>query len=92
MLSFLSIISAALLVSGSPAGLKPQMAVHEQRTAPPGFARVGKPSTGTIDLRIALVPQDIDGLEKALFDVSTPGNALYGQHLSLDEVSYQWLA
>ncbi|ESK96314.1 protease s8 tripeptidyl peptidase [Moniliophthora roreri MCA 2997] len=87
MLNILSVISLALLVSGSPTGTKRQMAVHEQRTAPPGFARVGKPkAAATLDLRIALVPQDIAGLEKALYDVSTPGNALYGQHLSLDEV------
>ncbi|KAL0578129.1 hypothetical protein V5O48_003872 [Marasmius crinis-equi] len=77
-------VSLASLVGTTP--VRP-MTVHEQRDAPPAFARAGKPdAASTLDLRIALVAKDNKGLEKALFDVSTPGNALYGQHLSLDEV------
>ncbi|KAJ8087301.1 hypothetical protein PM082_006131 [Marasmius tenuissimus] len=85
-LSCALIVSASLtaLVGGTP--VRP-MTVHEHRDAPPSFARAGKPdASSTLNLRVALVSKDIKGLEKALFDVSTPGNALYGQHLSLDEV------
>ncbi|THU80130.1 family S53 protease [Dendrothele bispora CBS 962.96] len=63
------------------------MAVAEQRTLPITFASAGKPDANTnLNLRIALTQQDMTGLEKALFDVSTPSSALYGQHLSLDQV------
>jgi hypothetical protein len=44
----------------------------------------------TIDLRIGLVSNDIAGLEKAVMEISTPGNARYQKYLTDDEVSYQW--
>ncbi|KAF9269034.1 family S53 protease-like protein [Marasmius fiardii PR-910] len=85
-------LSCALIVTASLASLawgspvRP-MVVHENRDAPPTFARAGKPDASmNLNLRIALTPKDINGLEEALYQVSTPGNALYGQHLSLDQV------
>ncbi|TFY82906.1 hypothetical protein EWM64_g1100 [Hericium alpestre] len=33
-----------------------------------------------------LVPNNMDGLHQKLYDVSTPGNPAYGQHLSKEEV------
>jgi len=35
---------------------------------------------------MALASNNLPGLETALFDVSTPGNKLYGQHLTKEEV------
>lgn len=56
-------------------------------TAPDGFIDNG-PASGSTDLtlRLALVSSDMEGLEKALYDVSTPSSDLYGQHLSKEEV------
>ena len=63
--------------------------VHEQRhIVPEGFFVSGTPSADeTIPLRIALTPSNISGLEDRLYDVSTPGSANYGKHLSKEEVS-----
>ncbi|KAE9385768.1 family S53 protease [Gymnopus androsaceus JB14] len=62
------------------------MAVHEQRELPAYFTSAGAPSPDTpINLKIALTASDRDGLEQTLWDVSTPGSALYGQHLSFEE-------
>lgn len=63
------------------------MVVHESRELPRYFALVGAPNPDTtLNLKIALTANDRDGLEQKLWDVSTPGSALYGQHLSFDEV------
>jgi tripeptidyl-peptidase-1 len=87
ILSFALVVSTYLnfvFVGGTP--VRP-MTIHEHREVPSTFAPAGKPdASSTLNLRVALTPTDIKGLEKALYDVSTPGNALYGQHLSFDEV------
>ena len=63
------------------------MQVHEKRDAPATFANKGAASPDTmLTLRVHLANSDISGLEDALMSVSTPGNALYGQHLSKEEV------
>ncbi|KAJ6454753.1 family S53 protease [Mycena vitilis] len=55
---------------------------------PPGFARIGAaPVNEVLNLRLALAPSNIQGLEDTVYDVSTPGNARYGQYLTQDEVS-----
>ncbi|KAF9009885.1 family S53 protease [Cyathus striatus] len=61
---------------------------HESRTSiPNGFVKANAaPADQVLTLRINLAQNDMAGLEKALFDVSTPGSALYGQHLSKEEV------
>lgn len=66
------------------------MAVHEKRdTVPVGFVAKGPaPANQLLDLRVALVQSDVEGLEKVLYDVSTPGSASYGQHLSKEAVRY----
>ena len=60
----------------------------EQRPdIPIGFAKGSPaPATNILNLRLALKQSDMAGLEKALYDVSTPGSALYGQHLTKEEV------
>ncbi|ETW78234.1 serine protease S53 [Heterobasidion irregulare TC 32-1] len=64
------------------------MHVHERRDAPPsGFVNSGSASAEqTLTLRLALVQSDAQGLEGALYAVSTPGSPQYGQHLSKEEV------
>ena len=76
----------AIVAYGKPVARSLQ--VHETRVeVPSAFALKGPAAPDSmLDLRVALVNSDIAGLEKALMDVSTPGNALYGQHLTKEEV------
>ncbi|KAI0823314.1 family S53 protease [Trametes gibbosa] len=62
--------------------------LHEaMEVIPEGFVHSGAaPQDKVLNLRLALVQSDTEGLQKALMDVSTPSSALYGQHLSKDEV------
>jgi len=55
--------------------------------APEGFVRHGAaPAEMSIPFRIALLQSDMAGLEKALYDVSTPSSPNYGKHLSKEQV------
>ncbi|KAF8585820.1 family S53 protease [Ramaria rubella] len=83
---FLIFISLLTVICAKPAPQK--LVVHERREGvPKGFVSNGAASDDTtLNLRIALVSSDTAGLEKALFDVSTPSNALYGQHLTKEQV------
>ncbi|KAJ7092235.1 family S53 protease [Mycena epipterygia] len=65
------------------------MVVHEKRDEPAyGFVNSGvAPATKDLTLRIALKPNNIAGLETALYAVSDPASALYGQHLTQNEVA-----
>ncbi|KAF8488528.1 family S53 protease [Gautieria morchelliformis] len=83
---FLSLVSALTLACAKPTAHN--LRVHERReSVPEGFVSHGAaPAATTLDLRIALVSNNMPGLEKALFDVSTPSSSLYGQHLSKEEV------
>ena len=67
--------------------------VHERLAAvPTGWTQVGTPSeNGLIVLQIALVQQNLELLDTRLLAISTPGNALYGQHMDRDDV-YSLLA
>ena len=62
--------------------------VHEQvAAAPQGYTSVGPaPATQTVSLRIALAQNDAGGLVDALYSVSDPKSAKYGQHLSKAQV------
>ncbi|EMD36377.1 hypothetical protein CERSUDRAFT_156000 [Gelatoporia subvermispora B] len=62
--------------------------LHESlEGVPAGFQLVGPASPDTtLKMRIALVQSDPAGLEAALYDVSTPSSANYGQHLSKSEI------
>ncbi|EJF57638.1 family S53 protease-like protein [Dichomitus squalens LYAD-421 SS1] len=82
----LVVICFAAVALGKPVARSLQ--VHETREqVPAAFSLAGPASPDTmLNLRIALVSSDMAGLEKALYDVSTPGSALYGQHLSKEEV------
>ncbi|KAI0062168.1 family S53 protease [Artomyces pyxidatus] len=63
------------------------MLVLERRdSAPSGFVHVGAaPPTQVLTLRFSLAQNNFAGLEEALYAVSTPGSAVYGQHLSKEE-------
>lgn len=83
---FLLLASFIAAVAANP--VFRSLVLHEQREdIPAGFVKTGAaPADQPINLRVALVQGDMAGLEKALFDVSTPGSELYGQHLSKEEV------
>jgi tripeptidyl-peptidase-1 len=87
-LSTVFLASLLAVASASPTP-RSNMIVRANKSAPPpGFAfdRVAQPDQ-TIPLRIALVSKDLAGLEKVVYDVSTPGSASYGKHLSKEQVS-----
>ncbi|EIM82266.1 family S53 protease [Stereum hirsutum FP-91666 SS1] len=65
-----------------------KMHVVERRdSVPSGFVMDGAaPSDEVLTLRFALAQNDIAGLEKELYAVSTPGSSRYRQFLSQDEV------
>ncbi|KAF8516711.1 family S53 protease-like protein [Hysterangium stoloniferum] len=83
---FLSLLSVFALVQASPA--RRDLVLHERReTVPSGFVENGPASPNTLlSLRMALVSNNLPGLETALFAVSTPDSAQYGQHLTKEEV------
>ncbi|THH09096.1 hypothetical protein EW145_g2249 [Phellinidium pouzarii] len=85
-LNFLVFASFIAAVSANP--VFRDMVLHEQREkAPNGFVKVGAaPAELMLSLRLALVNDDMDGLEEVLYAVSTPNNARYGQHLTKEEV------
>ena len=89
--SLLRMVAAALAFTGAGAQLLygANMQVHEALTiVPTGYTLASAaPSETILQLRIALVQNNIDGLIDALYDVSDPDSANYGLYLSKDEVS-----
>lgn len=85
-LKFFVLLAFVAAATANP--ITKNLVVHEQRNGvPEGFVSKGSASTDEVlNLRIALVQGDMAGLENALYDVSTPGSALYGQHLTKEEV------
>ncbi|EKM56141.1 uncharacterized protein PHACADRAFT_257222 [Phanerochaete carnosa HHB-10118-sp] len=56
------------------------------QSVPAGYVRTGAASADTeLNLRIALVQNNPEGLIDALYSVSTPDSASYGEHLSKEE-------
>ncbi|KAJ7167986.1 family S53 protease-like protein [Mycena filopes] len=88
VLAGLFLASLVLAVAAKPMNHR-AMVVHETRPEPPaGFVHSGvAPAAKELTLRIALKPNNIAGLETALYAVSDPASALYGQHLTPDEVA-----
>lgn len=92
--SFLAVLPVLAAASAKPTSSKPAMYVHDARPIPAaGFAAVA-PATDAhvLNMRVRLAQGDPKGLEQALLAVSTPGNALYGQHLSAAQVRLRVLA
>ena len=70
------------------------MLVHERlETIPDGFTLQGPaPPDNMLDLRFALVESDPQGLEAALYDVSTPASPNYGKYLTKEQVQCNFSA
>ncbi|KAJ7321984.1 family S53 protease [Mycena albidolilacea] len=83
MLKALTILSVII------ASVQASFLVLEERDNPPdGYSRLGStPSDKFLNFCLALAQNDILGLHEAVYDVSTPGNARYGQYLSKEEVA-----
>ncbi|KAH8108269.1 family S53 protease [Phellopilus nigrolimitatus] len=83
---FLGFVSLVAAVAANP--VLHNLVLHEQREcAPNGFIKLGAaPADQVLNLRLALVNSDMPGLESSLYAVSTPGSALYGQHLTKEAV------
>ncbi|KAH9070801.1 subtilisin-like protein [Lactarius deliciosus] len=61
---------------------------HAWKAVPDNWECLGPPPPGfTIDLYVALQPQEENALMEALYEVSTPGRPGYGKHLSKEEVA-----
>ncbi|KAH8108267.1 family S53 protease-like protein [Phellopilus nigrolimitatus] len=83
---FLGFASLVAAVAANP--VFHNLVLHEKREgAPNGFIKLGAaPADQVLNLRLALVNSDMPGLESSLYAVSTPGSALYGQHLTKEAV------
>ncbi|KAJ6534138.1 family S53 protease-like protein [Mycena capillaripes] len=79
LLTVLSIVAWAAAAS---------MVVHESRAAAPaGFVRRAvAPPNSMLTLCVALVSNNVSGLEDKLMSLSTPGSSNFRQWLSMDEV------
>jgi len=62
--------------------------VFEQlRHIPQGWKQLGAPHPEQLSrLHVALHPQNVEKFEQTLLNISSPGNALYGKHMSRDKV------
>ncbi|KAF7319289.1 ATP-binding cassette transporter [Mycena chlorophos] len=85
-----SFVFAALveLAATTPTG-RESMVIHERRAEPAkGFVNAGPADSSTqLQFRVALVPNNIAGLESELYAVSDPSSSRYGQHLTADQVA-----
>ncbi|KAJ7739343.1 family S53 protease [Mycena metata] len=86
---FATTLLASLLLVAAAKPTRRTMAVHETRAEPArGFVNSGPaPAAKELTLRIAIKPNNIAGLETALYAVSEPASAQYGQHLTAEEVA-----
>ncbi|KAJ6601723.1 family S53 protease [Mycena vulgaris] len=86
--AFPFLASILLVATAKPMGRR-SMVVHESRAERArGFVHSGvAPAAKELTLHIVLKPSNIAGLEIALYAVSDPASALYGQHLTQDEVA-----
>ncbi|KAI0321292.1 family S53 protease [Amylostereum chailletii] len=81
---------SALMASAAATSLGSRdLRLHERRDGvPDGFRNDGAaPGSTVLTLRLGLAQNNIEGLQAALMDVSTPSSANYGKHLSKDEVN-----
>lgn len=90
MRMLLSLVAACLALSLTDVAHGFRMSIHEKRDAvPAGYVSKGlAPANQVLNLRLALAPRNITGLEAVLYAVSTPGSAQYKQYLTQDEVRF----
>ncbi|OAA62327.1 tripeptidyl peptidase SED3 [Cordyceps fumosorosea ARSEF 2679] len=76
----------AALAAASPSNL--QMALKQAlQTIPQGWeVHSDAPADQKIDLHIGIKEQNLDELQKRVLEMSTPGHADYGKHMTKDEV------
>ncbi|VDC03294.1 unnamed protein product [Peniophora sp. CBMAI 1063] len=90
-LSFVLLAMAASLTAATPtpeARWANMQVKHAWERLPAKWSARGLPEDGTtIDLRIKLKSHDSDAIIKALYEVSDPKSASYGDHLNKDEVA-----
>ncbi|KAI1762048.1 subtilisin-like protein [Hypoxylon sp. FL1150] len=81
-----SLICAAVALLQAVAEGK-DVTVESLLKAPMGWRKIKNANPDqVIKLRIALEQPNLNQFEKALYDISTPQHALYGKHMSRDEV------
>ncbi|KAJ3553440.1 hypothetical protein NM688_g3614 [Phlebia brevispora] len=82
-------MSLCTLTLAEPPARRAEMTLHEYITSiPSGFEDNGPANPDSVlDLRIALVQSDTDGLLETVRNISTPDHPSYGQHLSAEEVA-----
>ncbi|KAJ7312738.1 family S53 protease [Mycena albidolilacea] len=70
-------------------GVASEFVVLERRDGPPpGFSSIGPtPGSEVLTLRFGLSSNNIPALHETVYDISTPGNALYGKYLSQEEIN-----
>ncbi|TFY62562.1 hypothetical protein EVJ58_g3775 [Rhodofomes roseus] len=88
MVSRLLVVTSLIaLALGKP--VRRDLQLHESRqSVPRGFSLVGPAADETtLALRLALVRSNTAGLIDALYDVSNPSSAHYGEHLTKEEAS-----
>ena len=88
MVNALAILPSFFLLAVASSYVKRDMRLHERRDGvPDGFTDKGPaPGNTTLHFRLALVQNDIEGLQTKLMDISTPSSPEYGQWLSKEEV------
>jgi tripeptidyl-peptidase-1 len=88
MVNALSVLPSFFLFALASSRFKPDTRLHERRDGvPEGFMLKGPaPENAVLHLRVALVQNDIEGLQTKLMEVSTLSNPQYGQWLSKEEV------
>lgn len=65
---------------------------HSWDTPPEGNKWMSMaPANHTMEMRVGVVPADRDGLEKAVYAMSTPGNPEYGKYMDFDKVRFSKL-
>ncbi|KAH9069319.1 family S53 protease [Lactarius deliciosus] len=88
MVNALAALPSFFLFALASSHFKRDMRLHERRDGiPEGFTSKGPaPGNSALRLRIALVQNDIKGLQTKLMDIGTPSSPQYGQWLSKEEV------
>lgn len=89
----LVLASLLALAYASPHVQRKMHVVERRDSAPSGFVMDGAaPAEEVLTLRFALAQNDISGLEKELYAVSTPGSSRYRQFLSKEEVRHLFIS
>ncbi|KAF8256846.1 peptidase S8/S53 domain-containing protein [Lactarius quietus] len=87
----LSVLAAVLLgsLAKSPSSTwEDKRTKHSWNAVPTNWESLGRPPLSTtIDLYISLKPQSENALIDVLYNVSTPGHPVYGEHLSKEQVA-----